>query len=86
MTLRGEATRPSRLLLLWSIRALDIDPARFSFVDYGSGRGRMHLTAARLPLRRVIGVEFSRRRHDQAADNIAASNALRKLKRRASKR
>lgn len=69
---RGYQAFP-RLLLLWSIKALDIDPARFSFIDYGSGRGRMLLTAARLPFRRVIGLEFSRRLHQQAVDNIAAS-------------
>lgn len=68
---RGYQAFP-RLLLLWSIKALDIDPARFSFIDYGSGRGRLLLTAARLPFRRVIGVEFSRRLHKQAEENIAS--------------
>lgn len=70
---RGYQAFP-RLLLLWSIQVLDIEPARFSFIDYGSGRGRMLLTAARLPFRRVIGVEFSRRLHQQAVENIVASD------------
>lgn len=67
---RGYQAFP-RLPLLWSIQALGIRPASFSFIDYGSGRGRVLLTAARLPFRRVIGVEFVPMLHNQALENIA---------------
>lgn len=60
-----------RLPFLWSINALGVDPAKFSFIDYGSGRGRLILAAAELPFRRVIGVEFARSLHDDACENIA---------------
>lgn len=59
-----------RLPLLWAIKALRIDTSRFTFIDYGSGRGRMLLTAARLPFTKIIGVEFSRSLHDEALQNI----------------
>lgn len=60
-----------RLAFLWSIEALGIDPTAYTFVDYGSGRGRLILTAAGLPFRHVIGVEFARRLHQDACENIA---------------
>ncbi len=60
-----------RLPLLWSIEALAIDVSTYSFVDYGSGRGRLLLAAARLPFRRVVGVEFARSLHQDACENIA---------------
>ncbi|RAI38613.1 hypothetical protein [Rhodoplanes roseus] len=60
-----------RLPLLWALQALDIAPARCTFVDYGAGRGRALLTAARLPFRRCIGVEFSDSLHAEACENIA---------------
>jgi hypothetical protein len=60
-----------RLPFLWSIEALGIDPAAYSFVDYGSGRGRLILTAGWLPFRRIIGVEFARSLHNEACENIA---------------
>lgn len=60
-----------RLVLYWSLQALGVDPARYTFVDYGSGRGRMLLAAARLPFRKAIGVEYSRSLHEAACANIA---------------
>lgn len=60
-----------RLVTLWCIEALGIDPWDYSFIDYGSGRGRALLTAARLPFRKVVGVEFSRSLHEEACENIA---------------
>ena len=60
-----------RLPFLWSIEVLGIDATAYSFVDYGSGRGRLLLTAARLPFRRVIGVEFAHSLHRDACRNIA---------------
>jgi hypothetical protein len=60
----------ARLPLIWALEALHLDPSEFGFVDYGSGRGRLMLTAARFPFREVIGVEFSRSLHQEACENI----------------
>lgn len=61
-----------RLPFLWSIEALQLAPQDFSFVDYGSGRGRLVLAAARLPFRQAAGVEFSKTLHFEALANLAA--------------
>jgi SAM-dependent methyltransferase len=42
-----------------------------TFVDIGSGMGRVVLLAARLPFRQVVGVEISRALHEVARDNLA---------------
>jgi hypothetical protein len=52
------------------IDAADIEPHRFSFIDYGSGKGRILLLAARLPFRRVVGVEYSPKLHRIAEKNL----------------
>ncbi len=39
--------------------ASDIEPHCYTFIDYGSGKGRVLLLAAQLPFRRVVGVEYS---------------------------
>ena len=51
---------------------LDLDPGRYHFVDFGSGKGRVLLLAARHPFREVVGVEVSRTLHDVAVANVAA--------------
>jgi SAM-dependent methyltransferase len=48
-----------------------VDVSDFTFVDYGSGKGRVLLLAAELPFRRIVGVEFSRSLHEVALRNIA---------------
>ncbi len=37
-----------------------LDHSKFSFIDFGSGMGRVLLMAAERPFKKVIGVEFSR--------------------------
>jgi SAM-dependent methyltransferase len=44
----------------------------FTFVDYGSGKGRVLFVAAEFPFRRLIGVEFARELHDAAVRNLAS--------------
>lgn len=61
-----------RLPLLLAINTLPFDPPKYTFIDYGSGRGRLLLTAARLPFLRVFGVEFSRTLHEEALQNIGS--------------
>ena len=52
-----------------AIAAAGIDPARFAFVDYGSGKGRVVMIAAATGFRRAIGVEFAPELHAVAAAN-----------------
>ncbi len=46
------------------------DYSQYSFVDVGSGKGRMLFVAAEFPFRRVIGIEFVVALHDAATRNI----------------
>jgi Methyltransferase domain len=46
------------------------DLARFEFIDFGSGKGRVLLVASHYPFRRVVGVEFSSELHQIAQENI----------------
>ena len=55
-----------------AMRAVPIEHARYSFVDYGSGKGRVLLLAAHYPFRRVIGVEMSAALNAAASANIEA--------------
>jgi SAM-dependent methyltransferase len=62
---------PSPGLLVDTLLAnIGEDLGRFSFVDFGSGKGRVLLVASHYPFREVIGVEFSRELHQTAEDNI----------------
>ncbi len=52
------------------IRSLPIsDPSDYTFVDLGSGKGRMLLIASEFPFRKVVGVEMREDLHDQAMEN-----------------
>lgn len=67
----GERYQPSPVHSLRRLlRRLAIDYARFSFIDFGSGKGRTLLIAGELPFRQVIGVEFGAELHEQAERNI----------------
>jgi SAM-dependent methyltransferase len=46
------------------------DLSEYTFIDMGSGKGRMLFVAAEYPFRRVTGVEFSGELHEQALANI----------------
>ena len=46
------------------------DLSSFSFVDFGSGKGRALLLAGRHPFHRVTGLEFSKELHAEAVANI----------------
>ena len=47
------------------------DHSTFTFIDLGSGKGRMLFLAAELPFKKVVGVEYSTLLHRQALENIA---------------
>jgi len=57
-----------------SVRALidrlDVDLSDFTFIDFGSGKGRVLLIAAAYPFKEVIGVEFSPQLNAIAVRNL----------------
>lgn len=54
-----------------TIHGLELDHSRYSFLDFGAGKGRVLLIAAELPFREVIGIEFSRELQKVASANIS---------------
>jgi hypothetical protein len=46
------------------------DLGQFTFVDYGSGKGKALLLASDYPFQEILGVEFARPLHEVAARNI----------------
>ena len=50
---------------------LRVDHSDFTFVDYGSGKGRVLMLAAEYPFKRIVGVEFAKSLHDISQVNIA---------------
>jgi len=52
-----------------TLSELSLDLHQFTFLDFGSGKGRAVLAASQLPFRRVIGVEYS-----QSLDQVAKRN------------
>lgn len=46
------------------------DLSRYTFVDLGSGKGRMLFIAAEYPFRKVVGVEYSTQMHRAALANL----------------
>lgn len=51
------------------LSALPVEPKTLSFVDLGSGKGRVVLLASRLPFRRVVGIEHRPKLHAVAESN-----------------
>ena len=54
------------------VGALDLRHEDFTFVDFGSGKGRALLLASLFPFKKVVGVEFSAELHEVARRNLAA--------------
>ena len=52
------------------MREVEIRPLEDVFLDYGAGRGRAMILAARLPFRRVLGVEIEPGLVETARENI----------------
>lgn len=44
--------------------------AEYTFIDFGSGKGRVLFAAAEYPLRRILGIEFAQELHLQAKQNL----------------
>jgi hypothetical protein len=60
----------------WALRNLPITPDFYSFVDFGSGKGRVLIGAAVCPFRQVIGVECSSELHEAALKNIECAKRI----------
>jgi hypothetical protein len=56
-------------LIETSMAQLDIDHRRYSFIDYGSGKGKAMLMASDYPFKTITGLEYAKRLHDIAAEN-----------------
>lgn len=52
------------------LRRLKVSLADYTFVDFGSGKGRTLLLASDFPFKRIIGVEFGEELHRHALRNI----------------
>lgn len=64
-----QATEPA--LFREMLESLKIDFSEFTFVDLGSGKGRVLLMAADFPFRRIVGVELLPGLHRVAQGNIS---------------
>jgi hypothetical protein len=53
---------------------IDISAEHYTFVDCGSGKGRILLLASEFPFREVIGIEFAEELHRLAEENIRRYN------------
>ena len=54
-----------------SIASIGIDAAKFTFVDIGSGKGKVMFMAADLPFKRIVGIEYAAGLHEVAIQNVA---------------
>jgi SAM-dependent methyltransferase len=68
---------PSRLLTEM-FAGLDFRFQDFTFIDLGSGKGRVLLMASEFPFRRIIGIEFSPELHAVAQRNISSYKGTQK--------
>jgi hypothetical protein len=52
-----------------AIEQLGIDYSRYTFVDYGAGKGKAMFVAADYPFERVVGIEYAPHLHEIARQN-----------------
>ena len=69
-----EPSRPS--VVEAALDALDVDPADFTFVDVGSGKGRVLILAAQRSFGHVLGIEPDGGLRAVAARNLAAASRV----------
>jgi hypothetical protein len=53
------------------LASFDIAVEDFTFIDFGSGKGRALLLASNYPFKRIIGLEFSPELHRTAEENVS---------------
>jgi len=67
----GTSYQPTPVKLIReTIAALPINAAEFTFVDFGSGKGRVLFVASEFPFARIIGVEYAPELHEAACRNL----------------
>lgn len=59
-------------LLREALEGIDLPFERLTFLDLGSGKGRVVLMASQLPFRRIIGIELSSELSEAAIRNLIA--------------
>jgi len=52
------------------LKRLKVDLADYTFIDFGSGKGRTLLMASDFPFKSIIGIEFGEELHRHAVSNI----------------
>jgi hypothetical protein len=57
------------------LASFDIALEDYTFVDFGSGKGRALLLASEFPFKRILGLEFSPELHRIAEENIRRYNS-----------
>jgi hypothetical protein len=70
---RGNAVyRPlTEKLFRAAIASIGIDASKFTFVDIGSGKGKVLFMAAEHPFKRIVGIEYAGGLHEVAIRNVA---------------
>jgi hypothetical protein len=56
-------------LIRKALRELRVDHSRYTFIDYGAGKGKAMLMASDYPFKRIIGLEYSEKLHAIASAN-----------------
>jgi SAM-dependent methyltransferase len=54
-----------------AIASIGINASKFTFVDIGSGKGKVLFMAADLPFKRIVGIEYAAGLHEAAVRNVA---------------
>jgi len=60
------------------MQAIPVDFSQFTFIDLGSGKGRVLLMASDYPFQRIMGVEFMPSLHRTAQKNIDSYSSIRR--------
>jgi hypothetical protein len=65
---RYQGVDPGRFVQLMS--ELSIDHGQFTFIDFGSGKGRAIVLAMNFPFKKIIGIEYSEQLNVAARQNV----------------
>jgi hypothetical protein len=60
------------------MQAIPVDFSQFTFIDLGSGKGRVLLMASGYPFQQIVGVEFMPSLHRVAQKNIDSCSSIRR--------
>lgn len=55
-----------------AMASIEIDIPAFTFVDIGSGKGKVLFMASDLPFKRIVGIEYAVGLHEAAVRNVAS--------------